>query len=163
MNSKKLFASALLSFLLSQTLAAQEHDHHSHAGSGATHQDHLTHSDHADHHNDEGDVGADTSNSTHPVMTHTDAISDALAEGGEPIVADVLGVVCDFCALAMNKIFGQREEIAAVYVDLDTKALNLVLIPGATLSDETIAELAVQAGYRVAAVRRGEQALGSAT
>ncbi|MDA8554140.1 hypothetical protein N9V98_02360 [Luminiphilus sp.] len=163
MNSKKLFASALLSFLLSQTLAAQEHDHHSHAGSGATHQDHLTHSDHADHHNDEGDAGADTSNSTHPVMTHTDAISDALAEGGEPIVADVLGVVCDFCALAMNKIFGQREEIAAVYVDLDTKALNLVLIPGATLSDETIAELAVQAGYRVAAVRRGEQALGSAT
>jgi hypothetical protein len=96
-------------------------------------------------------------------MTHTDAINDALAEGGEPIVADVLGVVCDFCALAMNKIFGQREEIAAVYVDLDTKALNLVLIPGATLSDETIAELAVQAGYRVAAVRRGEQALGSAT
>ena len=163
MNSKKLFASALLSFLLSQTLAAQEHDHHSHAGSGATHQDHLTHSDHADHHNDEGDAGADTSNSTHPVMTHTDAISDALAEGGEPIVADVLGVVCDFCALAMNKIFGQREEIAAVYVDLDTKALNLVLIPGATLSDETIAELAVQAGYRVAAVRRGEQALGNAT
>lgn len=163
MNSKKLFASALLSFLLSQTLAAQEHDHHSHAGSGATHQDHLTHSDHPDHHNDEGDAGADTSNSTHPVMTHTDAISDALAEGGEPIVADVLGVVCDFCALAMNKIFGQREEIAAVYVDLDTKALNLVLIPGATLSDETIAELAVQAGYRVAAVRRGEQALGSAT
>ena len=163
MNSKKLFASALLSFLLSQTLAAQEHGHHSHAGSGATHQDHLTHSDHADHHNDEGEADADTSNSTHPVMTHTDAISDALAEGGEPIVADVLGVVCDFCALAMNKIFGQREEIAAVYVDLDTKALNLVLIPGATLSDETIAELAVQAGYRVAAVRRGEQALGNAT
>ena len=162
MNSKKLFASALLSFLLSQTLAAQD-DHRSHAGSGATHQDHLTHSDHADHHNDEGEAGADTSNSTHPVMTHTDAISDALAEGGEPIVADVLGVVCDFCALAMNKIFGQREEITAEYVDLDTKALNLVLIPGATLSDETIAELAVQAGYRVAAVRRGQQALASAT
>ena len=162
MNSKKLFASALLSFLLSQTLAAQD-DHRSHAGSGATHQDHSTHSDHADLHKDEGEAGTDTSNSTHPVMTHTDAISDALAEGGEPIVADVLGVVCDFCALAMNKIFGQREEIAAVYVDLDTKALNLVLIPGATLSDETIAELAVQAGYRVAAVRRGEQALGSAT
>ena len=162
MNSKKLFAFALLSYLLSQTLAAQD-DHRSHAGSGATHQDHSTHSDHADLHKDEGEAGTDTSNSTHPVMTHTDAISDALAEGGEPIVADVLGVVCDFCALAMNKIFGQREEIAAVYVDLDTKALNLVLIPGATLSDETIAELAVQAGYRVAAVRRGEQALGNAT
>lgn len=169
MNSKKLFASALLSLLLSQTLAAQEHDHHNHAGSGAPHQGHSTPSDHADHHNDDGEAGADTSNSTHsggdshPVLTHTDAIVTALARGGEPIVADVMGVVCDFCALAMNKIFGQREEIAAVYVDLDTKALNLVLIPGATLSDETIAELAVQAGYRVAAVRRGEQALGNAT
>ena len=74
-----------------------------------------------------------------------------------------MGVVCDFCALAMNKIFSKREEIAAVYVDLDTKALNLVLVPGATLSDETIAELAVQAGYRVAAVRRGAQALGNAS
>ena len=129
MNSKKLFASALLSFLLSQTLAAQEHDHHSHAGSGATHQDHLTHSDHADHHNDEGEAGADTSNSTHPVMTHTDAISDALAEGGEPIVADVLGVVCDFCALAMNKIFGQREEIAAAALRWQRSTVDLPKAP----------------------------------
>jgi len=78
-------------------------------------------------------------------------------------VADVMGVVCDFCALAMNKIFSKREEIAAVYVDLDTKALNLVLVPGATLSDGTIEELAVQAGYRITAVRRGAQALSNAS
>ena len=79
------------------------------------------------------------------------------------IVADVLGVVCDFCALAMNKIFSKREEVAAIYVDLDTKALNLVLVPGASLSDQTIADLAVQAGYRIADVRRGDEALGTAT
>ena len=73
-------------------------------------------------------------------------------------MADVLGVVCDFCAVAMNKIFGKREEVAAIYVDLDTKALSLVLVPGASLSDETIAELAVQAGYRIADIRRGDAA-----
>jgi hypothetical protein len=78
-------------------------------------------------------------------------------------VADVLGVVCDFCALAMNKIFSKREEVAAIYVDLDTKALNLVLAPGASMSDQTIADLAVQAGYRIAEVRRGDAALGSAS
>ena len=61
------------------------------------------------------------------MLTRTDAIEAALSEGGEPIVADVLGVVCDFCALAMNKIFGKRGEVAALYVDLDTKALE----PGA--------------------------------
>jgi hypothetical protein len=74
-------------------------------------------------------------------------------------VADVLGVVCDFCALAMNKIFSKREEVAAIYVDLDTKALSLVLVPSASLSDDTIADLAVQAGYRVADIRRGDAAL----
>ena len=69
----------------------------------------------------------------------------------------------DFCALAMNKIFGKREEVAAIYVDLDTKALSLVLAPGASLSDQTIAELAVQAGYRIADIRRGDEALGIAS
>ena len=72
------------------------------------------------------------------------------------MVADVLGVVCDFCAVAMNKVFGKQEEVAAVYVDLDTKALNLVFMPGATLTDEAIASLAVQAGYRIAAVHRSD-------
>lgn len=94
-------------------------------------------------------------------LTHTPEIDAALAEGGEPIVADVLGVVCDFCATAMNKIFGKREEVAAIYVDLDTKALSIVTHEQGSLSDEDIGALAEQAGYRVAAVRRGAAALGS--
>ena len=114
---------------------------------------------------------ANSSNASHsghgagdgPVLTRTDNIESALADGGEPIVADVLGVVCDFCALAMNKIFSKREEVAAIYVDLDTKALNLVLVPGASISDQTITDLAVQAGYRIAEVRRGAAALGGAS
>jgi hypothetical protein len=31
------------------------------------------------------------------------------------------------------------------------------------MSDQTIADLAVQAGYRIADVRRGDEALGTAT
>ena len=118
------------------------------------------HSDHADHHaHQSADLGPDSVAGRGPALTHTDEIELALAEGGEPIVADVLGVVCDFCALAMNKIFSKREEVAAIYVDLDTKALSLVLVPSASLSDDTIADLAVQAGYRVADIRRGDAAL----
>ena len=124
--------------------AAQEHYDHEEANSS-----HASHSGH----------GA----SDGPVLTRTEDIESALADGGEPIVADVLGVVCDFCALAMNKIFSKREEVAAIYVDLDTKALNLVLVPGASMSDTTIAELSVQAGYRIAEVRRGDAALGTAS
>ena len=122
------------------------------------------------------DVHHHQSHSVHPVesesdatepdgqatLTRTDEIDRALAAGGAPIVADVLGVVCDFCAIAMNKIFGDQPEVAAVYVDLDTKALSLVLSPSSSLSDAAIADLAVQAGYRIAAIRRDEAALGVA-
>ena len=94
-------------------------------------------------------------------LTITPEIEIALANGGTAVVADVLGVVCDFCAVAMNKIFGKQEEVSAVYVDLDTKALNLVFKPGASLDDDAIAALAVQAGYRIAAVHHSPVVLGS--
>ena len=137
--------------------AEDSHDHMHHA----THDMH----EHDDHDHQEADSGHtshdDHSPASGPALTRTEDIESALARGGEPIVADVPGVVCEFCALAMNKIFGKREEVAALYVDLDTKALSLVLAPGASMSDQTIADLAVQAGYRIADVRRGSEALGS--
>ena len=138
----------------------------------ATAQEHHAHDNHAtqdmhDQHDHKEVNASHASQNSHganygPALTRTEAIESALADGGEPIVADVLGVVCDFCALAMNKIFSKREEVAAIFVDLDTKALSLVLAPGASMSDQTIADLAVQAGYRIAEVRRGDAALGSA-
>lgn len=163
----KLLAGFLsLGTLLSLAVSAQEYDHHGHNSAETAQQDHSAHTDHAGHDHGEIADAADDAMATvrdsdfHVTLTLTENISAALAEGGEPIVADVMGVVCDFCALAMNKIFSKREEVAAMYVDLDTKALSLVLAPGATMSDETIADLAVQAGYRIAAVRRGDEALG---
>ena len=125
------------------------HDHH----------DHARHEQADQHH----DGHAEASSQAVARLTRTEDIEAALSEGGEPIVADVLGVVCDFCAIAMNKIFSKRDEVAAIYVDLDTKALSIVLAPGANLSDEMIADLAVQAGYRVAGIRRGNEALGNAS
>lgn len=82
-------------------------------------------------------------------------LDEALKQGGEPIVASVLGAVCDFCAMAMNKTFGKRDEVSAVYVDLDAKTLNLVLKPGATLSDEMIRKTVKKSGYQVSDIVRG--------
>jgi copper chaperone CopZ len=84
-------------------------------------------------------------------------LAAALLAGGEPVAASVLGAVCDFCAMAMNKTFGKRDEVAAVYVDLDAKTLNLVLKPGATMSDETIRKTVKKAGYKVSEIARGDQ------
>lgn len=116
--------------------------------------------DHTSH--DHQSVGHDheSANSTAASITRTQEISDALEQGGNPVVVDVLGVVCDFCAVAMNKVFGKRDEVAAVYVDLDKKTLNLVVNKGAALTDKDIEQLAMKAGYRIAAIRRDSQAMG---
>ena len=118
-----------------------EHDHGSHDHNAMAHE--------------HGDMVMNTA-----TITRTDDISAALANGGAPVVVDVLGVVCDFCATAMNKIFGKRDEVAALYVDLDKKTLSLVINDGSDLSDKQIEKLAKQAGYRIAAIRRDSEAMG---
>ena len=156
-----------LNLLITPTAVSENIGHsdaHSHQDVGANESD----SSHDVHHHQSHSVHPveSESDATEPdgqaTLTRTDEIDRALAAGGAPIVADVLGVVCDFCAIAMNKIFGDQPEVAAVYVDLDTKALSLVLSPSSSLSDAAIADLAVQAGYRIAAIRRDEAALGVA-
>jgi copper chaperone CopZ len=89
-------------------------------------------------------------------MSDTPELTVALALGGEPIVAKVLGVVCEFCTKAMNKTFGKRDDVAAVYVDLDAKTLNLVMAPGKTFDDKTLRELVKKSGYKVETIARGE-------
>jgi len=164
---KYLFVISFMTLNLLITPTALSEDH-------AQSSEHLHQDVSANESDSSRDVHHHQSHSVHPVegesdatepdgratLTRTDEIDRALAEGGSPIVADVLGVVCDFCAIAMNKIFGSQPEVAAVYVDLDTKALSLVLSPSGSLSDAKIADLAVQAGYRIAAIRRDEAALG---
>lgn len=127
-----------------------DHDHeHAHQHEDAGHDGHGEHEGH--------DHGAMSMAAT---ITQTDDVAAALAAGGAPVVVDVLGVVCDFCATAMNKIFGKRDEVAAVYVDLDKKTLSLVIGEGEALSDKQIEKLAKKAGYRIAAIRRDSEALG---
>ena len=150
-----IFTAATGLALLNPSLALSQHDH------AGEHDHDMGHEQHSDHdHSEMADAGV-ARNDTPVALSVTPEIEAALADGGSPVVAEVLGVVCDFCATAMNKIFSAREEVAAVYVDLDTKALNLVLKAGSDLDNATIESLAVQAGYRIAAVHRDPKMQGS--
>jgi hypothetical protein len=133
--------------------AEMNHDHGAKHDHGAD-QEHGAH-DHSAMAHDQDDMAMKAA-----TITHTDEISAALAGGGAPVVVDVLGVVCDFCATAMNRIFSKRDEVAAIYVDLDKKTLSLVISDGSDLSDEQIEKLAKRAGYRIAAIRRDSEAMG---
>ena len=139
--------------------ASMKHDDQNHAAMNHDDHDHAA-MNHDDHDHSAMDHSGHDMSPKHALLTRTSDIDKALMAGGQPVVVDVLGVVCDFCATAMNKIFGKRKEVAAVYVDLDKKTLSLALQAGKTLSDQTIEKLAEQAGYRIAAIRRDSEAIG---
>ncbi|MCC5996483.1 MAG: hypothetical protein JJU18_08965 [Oceanicaulis sp.] len=89
----------------------------------------------------------------------TPELATAVEEGGTLVTADILGMVCDFCAVAMTRTFGRRAEVAAVHIDLDDKTLQLVVRDGHELSDETITDLVRRSGYQLTGdIRRGDDA-----
>ena len=157
MNTNKLLI-ALFTLALTAPVVHAEHK-------GVPHeQEHAhAHGHHAHEHDTAHETHIAEPAATTATLKQTDAIAQALSAGGEPIVVDVLGVVCDFCAKAMNKTFGKQEEVAAVHVDLDEKTLSLVLNDGAQLADNDIEKLVKRSGYRLSAIRRGELALGAST
>lgn len=167
-----LFISAAL--LAAPAAFAQDHTHHSHeADKGHEGHDHTAH-DHASHdhktHEGEGEDHAARADDKGKhrdhdkgaiVLSRTAEIDAALAAGGEPVVVEVLGAVCDFCAKAMNKTFGRRDEVAAVFVDLDAKTLNLVFVTNGAMDDEEINRVVKRSGYKAKAIHRGDHILGA--
>lgn len=148
----RLFLFSLMFTLAPIALAqdAMPHDDHtSHQGTHEhAHEDHMAETS-----------ASDPVDETLAAFSVTPEMVAALENGGEPIIVDVLGVVCDFCAKAMNRTFGRRDEVAGTYVDLDLKTLTLVVTAGETLADADIEELVKKSGYRISAMRRGEAAL----
>ena len=68
--------------------------------------------------------------------------------------AKVKGMVCDFCARAVEKVFGREDAVEAVSVDLDEGAIRIAFKPGQSLSDERIGELVKKSGYALTAIER---------
>ena len=79
----------------------------------------------------------------------------ALHPGGT-VTVDVNGLVCDFCAQALQKVFGKQEAVESIKVDLDTKVVSIHFNEGHNLDDETITTLINKSGYDVEEIHRGE-------
>ncbi len=139
---------------LSTPVFAQDNMNH---GSAYMPDHHAGHDHSVDNH---GEDLAATQQTTLSLANQPELLA-AAAAGGEPIVAKVLGAVCDFCAKAMNKTFGKRKDVAAVYVDLDAKTLNLVLVPGATITDKELLKAIKKSGYKAEDITRGPSVIAN--
>ncbi len=92
---------------------------------------------------------------TGPVLAAPEApAAPAEAARGTVIVANVNGLVCDFCAQSIRKLFGNEAAIADVAVDLDNGKVTLDLKPGQAMDDAAIEKLIRRAGYSLVSIDR---------
>lgn len=76
------------------------------------------------------------------------------AHGGKHVTVGLNGLVCDYCAQSMKKIFGKQDPVSAVEVDLTKKTMTLDIKKGAELSDDAIRKGVTDAGYTVTGITR---------
>jgi copper chaperone CopZ len=68
----------------------------------------------------------------------------------------VNGLVCDFCARALEKTFGKQDEVSSIDVNLDTKIVTVMFNENQSLSDERLTEIITDSGYNVEGIHRVE-------
>ncbi len=69
---------------------------------------------------------------------------------------EVNGLVCDFCARALEKVFSKRDEVADISVDLDNGVVQVEHAEGQPpLDDATLKQLITDSGYNVTEIKRG--------
>lgn len=89
------------------------------------------------------------------ILTLSPSLSFAASNS---VIVNVSGLVCDFCARAVEKLFSKQEEIDSVKVDLDKKTITLLFKGDKKLDDTKIADLITQSGYEVVSIIRDEVA-----
>lgn len=67
----------------------------------------------------------------------------------------VNGLVCDFCARALEKMFGRRDEVGAIDVDLDKSSVKVAMKDGKSVDDSTLKKIITDSGYNVVSINRG--------
>lgn len=73
----------------------------------------------------------------------------------DTINVKVNGLVCDFCARALEKVFSKREEVSGINVDLNNGLVAINMKPGKTIDDETLTKLITDSGYNVTQIDKG--------
>ncbi|MDX1923442.1 MAG: heavy metal-associated domain-containing protein [Alphaproteobacteria bacterium] len=67
----------------------------------------------------------------------------------------VNGLVCDFCARSVEKLFGAREEVAGIKVNLDAGQIDIDMKTGKSIDDKTLNKLIKDSGFDVTNIKRG--------
>ena len=93
------------------------------------------------------------------LANHTANLPEKIQAGhinqtGTLIEIGVNGLVCDFCARTLEKIFMKRSDIAGIDVSLDESRILISLHDGKDIEDSALRKLVTDAGYNVSSIKR---------
>lgn len=75
---------------------------------------------------------------------------------GEVVSVKAFGLVCDFCANAIEKVFMRQDEVSGIDVSLEKHQILIALKEGQNLDDDEITKLVTDSGYNVKEINRSE-------
>ena len=66
----------------------------------------------------------------------------------------VNGLVCDFCARSIEKLFSKKESVKSINVNLEKMLITINLKKGKSLDDDLITKVINDSGYDIREIRR---------
>ena len=66
----------------------------------------------------------------------------------------VNGLVCDFCARSIEKLFRKKELVKSINVDLENMLITIYLKKGKNINNTTVTQLIKDSGYDVTEINR---------
>ena len=96
----------------------------------------------------------DHSNHNHMESNQIEVQVGSIDPNGTLMTVAVEGMVCDFCAQAIERVFMKREEVAGITINLDDQNVIISLKSEKDIENTTIEELFLNAGYNVQTIDR---------
>lgn len=88
------------------------------------------------------------------ILIFSISVSTYAENTSETVQVQVNGLVCDFCARALEKVFSKEDAVDNINVDLDTKIITIQLKEGQNLENEKISNMVKDSGYDVKEINR---------
>ena len=73
---------------------------------------------------------------------------------GEVLYIYVNGLVCDFCARSIEKLFSKRDSVENINLNLEEMLITITLKEGKNLKNEIIEQIIKDSGYDVMEIQR---------
>ena len=93
-------------------------------------------------------------NHDHMESNQIEIQAGSIDPNGTLMTVAVEGMVCDFCAQAIEKVFMKREEVAGITVNLDDQNVIISLKSEKDIKNTIIEELFLNAGYNIQTIDR---------